>query len=281
MLRAYVSSGGGARIGATFGAVLEGERHRKFKAGSFDACLGTSAGALDAALTANGWDGRMKISLFLDTDFGAMVKPALLPFGLRKAFSVVKPMQLERLAEFIDELGLKPVEGLLINTVDAETNTHIVYCETKPKWWPADAKATLVEGAFTQLGFGTVITRSMALPGLVADDPRYMDGGIAENPLLSVLPSDAQILMVHLGYAGLLKDGGDTVPKGLLNRAMYAYERKAYELVEHLMSHYSKLRAIFPKVYDVDSTAFNLSYSAKLDMVNTARLNTKPQWEAL
>jgi|GEM_PF-4856639 len=286
-LNVFASSGGGVRIGASFGAEMEGERQGKFKPSMFDHFLGTSAGALDAALTANGWTAKQKIDFFLHVDFTHFFKPFLLPFTARKAMALAFPIKLAKLAEFIDSLAkpnpygpeLKPVPGLLINSVRADKdNRQIVFCEQKPEWLVPNDRLEVVEGAFTKEGYGKIITRSMALPGLQADDPMWFDGGVAENPLISILPTDSNIILMHLGYAGLVGEGEQAVPSGMLARAMYCYERKAYEQAEHLASHYPNLKAIKQEVYDVDSTAFDISQAQKLDMVKRGRDNSRSYW---
>lgn len=298
-LNVFASSGGGIRIGASFGAEWEGERQGKFHPDMFNCFVGTSAGALDAALTANGWTAQQKKKLFLETDFARLFTPLLMPFGWRKALALKWPISLEKLAVFIDGLGLKPTPHLFVNSVDAEQNVQVVYCEELPAWlhvdWdPVDGchysyrrnrlgekvKSIRWEPrSFSRLGFGKVLTRSMVLPGLVADDRRYKDGGVAENPLLSIFPENTNMLLMHLGYAGLVEKKGTTIPIEALDEALYAYEFKAFSFAEHLMEHYGRLTVIYPKIYDVDSTKFNLSAKEKQLMFMRAAQNTQDQWD--
>jgi len=283
MQQVYVSSGGGIRIGATFGAIKEGEKQGKFFSGNFDTYIGTSAGSLDAVMTANGWDADTKIQFFIETDFEKLFTPFLIPFGVRKAATLVldNPIKLKKLSDLIDSLNFDIAEEILVNTVDSLTNQQIVYCEKKPEWWPEQTTAKLITNAFSQYGFGKILTRSMVLPGLEADDPRYMDGGIAENPFLSALPVDSEILFMHLGYAGDVVQKGDTVPKGLLSRSLYAYEHKATTFLNHMIQHYPNLKPIYPKIYNVDSSNFALSKRDKKLMVQNAQYNCIPQWKQL
>jgi predicted acylesterase/phospholipase RssA len=279
-MKVYASSGGGIRIGATFGAIKVGEDLGKFQAIDFETYLGTSAGALDALLTANGWNGQQKGDLFLNTDFASFFTTPLVPFKARKAMAVLAPMRLEKLANWIDGLGLSWPPGLIINAVDSETNQQILYyrhghlptwaTQTDPKmrWEPMGHERTI----------GLLITRSMVLPGLVADHPKFMDGGIAENPCLSILPTDTHILLMHLGYAGLVQKNGQKYPSSLIERSFYAYEFKAYTAIEEMMERFPKLKVIWPKVYDVDSTDFNLSRAKKQNILMTSGLNTLGQW---
>ncbi|MBY0451339.1 MAG: patatin-like phospholipase family protein [Cyanobacteria bacterium] len=280
--RVYVSSGGGIRIGATWGSQLEGEKQNAFHYSMFDTFIGTSAGALDAALTANRWSAQQKLDLFFKTDFSRFFLPGglhIMPFMLRKALSAVFPMSLKRLADWIDSLGLMPVSGMLTNTVNSLTNEHIVYCEDPPLWWPASSNIKLVTQAFSTLGFGTVLTRSMALPGLNADEPEFRDGGYAENPLLSILPSDSTGVMINLGYPGNAKwHGGKNYPVAALDQAMYYVEYKNYASTQHLIAHYQALKVIYPNIFDVDSTNFALSINDKRKIVKTSIQNTQSQW---
>ena len=255
MTRIYASSGGGIRVGASFGAVLEGERQGRFNPNNFDWYVGTSAGALDAVLTANGWTGEQKKAMFLGTDFAKFFRPFLVPFGIRKALSVIAPISLDKLADFIDSLqdsnpygpALTRFDGLLINSVDAEENIQVVFCHQRPEWLPDSTRLKVQPWAFNRMSLGTILTRFMVLPGLRADDPRWQDGGVAENPLLSVLPKDANITLIHLGYAGLVKKNGDTIPKTILDQALYDYEFKAYSFAEWLMAGFSNLTVIRPR----------------------------------
>jgi hypothetical protein len=290
LTRIYASSGGGVRLGATFGAVLEGERQGRFQSDRFGWYVGTSAGALDALLTANGWTGEEKKALFLDTDFRRFFTPLLVPLGVRKMLAVMAPISLKKLAAFIDCLQdpnpygppIRQFDGLLINSVDAENNVQTVFCHQTPDWlYPAPKRVRVECWAFNRQTLGAIITRSMVLPGLRADEPRWQDGGVAENPLLSILPKDAAITLIHLGYAGLVRKNGDTAPKNALDQALYDYEFKAYSFAEHLMAGFSNLTVIRPEIYDVDSSNFELSREGKQDMVLRAMTNTRAQWAAL
>jgi len=288
-MRVFISSGGGIRVGASFGAELQGERLGRFHDSRFSHFAGTSAGALDAALTANGWACRDKVRLFLDTDFKRLFSPVV-PWGLRKVLAAKWSVSLAGLAKFIDGLGLKPVPNLFVNSVDSQDNKHVIFCEDLPDWLtltPDDAgyltshggRVRWVTGAYSQLGYGKVLTRSMVLPGLVADEPRWKDGGFGENPLLSIFSQDAQMLLVQLGYAGdVAYKKGCTVPTDLIDEVMYGIDYRSNGATSHMMEHYPGLKVICPQVYDVDSTAFDLDYDAKIDLVERGRLNSLRQW---
>lgn len=279
MVRAYISSGGGVRIGATWGAQLIGEEYSGFHYSMFDTYIGTSAGALDAALTANRWSARKKADLFLNTNFEKFFTSFFMPFAARKLLAATFPISLAKLSEWIESLGLVPVNGLLINTVNSSTNEHIVYCEDPPLWWNDSKGIQLETKAFSRLGFGDVITRSMALPGLNADEPEYRDGGYAENPLMSVLPDDTKGLMINLGYAGTATwHGGKDYPIAALDQAMYYVEYKNYYTTQQLIKRFKNLKVINPEVYDINPTDFGISSDDKKKMLVRAQLNTRNQW---
>lgn len=282
-MRFYASSGGGVRIGATFGAQLEGERQGKFLPETFDYFVGTSAGALDAAMTANGWSAKRKAELFLGTNFARFFQPTLgpiplLPFAARKAAAIIAPIKLGKLADFIDSLGLKPHPSLIFNTVDADENQQVIYCYERPSWARDDERTRweIVRGSL-----GQALVRSMVLPGLVADHPKYLDGGFAENPLLSVFPDTSTGLLISLGYQGQVEFHGQPYPTSIYDRLLYGYEFKANEYTQHLAGHLPRLKTILPKVYDVNSADFGLSRKEKQAMLDAGARNTRPQWSLL
>lgn len=293
-IRVYASSGGGVRIGGTFGAAMAGEMLGKFRPGAFDWYAGTSAGALDAVLTANGWTGRQKAKLFANTDFSRFFAPFLVPYAARKALALVRPIPMDKLAAFFASLTkendfgprLLTLRRVIINTVDTLDNLQVVYCANVPEWIDTrrDSRGYLLSHndrirwvcELTPDTLPTMLARSMALPGLVADDKRFMDGGVNENPLLSVFPEDAEVVLMSLGYAG---DTG--IPGSLLDRALYAYEFKAKSMLEYVLRHYPGARVIRPEVYDVDPAAFNLRRDEREAMILKGFTNSRPQWAAM
>ncbi|MEB3286573.1 MAG: patatin-like phospholipase family protein [Vampirovibrionales bacterium] len=280
--RIFATTGGGVRIGGSFGAELEGERLGKFDPSVFDYYIGTSSGSLDAALTANGWSARQKVDFFIENNFTQFFTPPWMPFSLRKALTLFAPIQLKKFADYIDGLNLTPLPGLLINAVDSQLNKQVVYCEKKPDWWVDIPGTALRENAFSDLGYGTILTRSMALPGLRADHPKFKDGGFAENTILTMIPRDADILMINLGYAGDTQwPSGNTFPLMALEDLLYLIEYKNYYYVRFISTHFPNLKTIYPSIFDVDSTTFNLTQSEKTSMVERAMANTSAQWQAL
>lgn len=269
----YSCSGGGIRGGAVFGAQLAAKHEGKWHPEKFDSITGDSFGALEAALTANGWTPEEKIEFFVSTYFPKLF--TRLPWSIRQSLSLIKPLSLEGVAKKIDKLGLKSSPKLFINTWDIVTGRQIIYCEKKPDWFESDKYTVFVENAFNGLGFGTVITRSMALPGLIADDYRYIDGGISEHPPLSFIPKNHHILMITLGYAGLLRP----IQKGFVERAFYAYEVKSKLFMEKCLSEFTDIYVVNPKIYDISSLAFNLTKEEKKILVQRGYENTLEYWQ--
>lgn len=284
----FCSSGGGIRIGASWGAESEGERQAKFHWSMYDTFIGTSAGALDAALTANRWGAKDKKRLYLETDFGRLFAPPLIPFGLRKAIAPAWPISLQKLADFIDGLGLKPHPGLMVNSVSRQGGITKIWCEEIPGWVAPvqDAKGRMtshdgrfqwIPGTFTREGFGRPLVRSMVLPGLKADDDS-MDGGWGYNGLLPLFTPDTRITFMNLGYAGQ----GPTAQKEgflhLVDELMFGFEYKAYLHNKDVMADYPGAKVIYPKVWDVDSSAFNLSRKNREAVFFRGADNSAGQW---
>lgn len=287
-MKVYVSSGGGVRVGASFGAAMAGESLNTFKPADFDYFAGTSAGALDAALTANGWTAAQKQKMFLDTDFSNFFTPAMVPFVVRELAAAMLPISTRKLQAFYSSLclpnpfgpALKFTENLFINTVDSADNIQVIYCQTIPDWAKtsrgADGKWYSPGGRIRWelcLDLPLAMVRSSALPGMVSDDLRYMDGGVAENPLLSIFPADADILLMMLGYPG------DTNPKTLIKRLGFAYDFKAYTAAAAAMDMFPNIRAIQPRVFNVSSASFNINRRQKQAMIQAGFDNTLDQWK--
>lgn len=282
-MKVFSCTGGGARGIAVVGALHQGEVQGKFNPTSFDAHMGDSFGALIAALTAAGWPTVAMRTLFLNTEFDKLLSPV--PWGMRLPMVVLKQVHLDRVARFIDDLRLPVRDNLFINSWDAQDNVQTIFCEKKPVWAAENpaVKTVWVENAFSDTknhGYGRVITRSMALPGLVADDDRWMDGGLGEHPPLSFIPTDADILMINLGFAGLV-GGAAGIPKGILDRGLYAYEVAASIRQQYAMECFPKMQVINLKIYDVSSTAFSMSTEEKCNAMIRAFDNTRDQWSAL
>ena len=295
-MKVFISSGGGVRVGSSFGASEAGEVAGKIQAGCFDWYAGTSAGALDAALSANGWTGGQKSALFLQTDFGKFFKPFLIPFGLRKNLIGLNiPISLRKLHKFYESLTIEnpfgpPLirfENLLINSVDTQENIHVVYCEVIPPFiqvngqgYSHNGRIKWIKGAFSnpEIGIAGALCDSQALPGLRSIRPHMKDGGIAQNPLLSVFPVDSQILMINLGYAGKVEKHGHDFPVQVLDEALYAYEFRAHEATSELIQRYPDLTAIHPGGYHQDSSDFAANATKRAFMVADGFSNTMPQW---
>ena len=279
-MKVYVSSGGGVRIGATFGAVWKGEQIGAFQASDFDCFAGTSAGALDAALTANGWTGVDKYHLFMHTDFSKFFKPFFMPYAVREALALQWPISLTKLHDFYSSLckpnkigpALRFTPNLYINTVDTAKNEQVIYINNGGNTIPWDRKDDDLGSYRLCTDLATALVESSALPGLRATNPYSMDGGIAENPLLSIFPDDAEMTVIQLGYPGR------TDRKNIIQDLMYAYDFKAYLAAQYELDRFKNLRLIKPYVYDIPSSAFNLSDAEKLSVFNRGANNSIAQW---
>lgn len=280
-LKVLACSGGGIRCLATAGALMAAEAVGIDLQG-FDYYTGDSSGSLIAALCANGWTGREIAELLINTDIPKLVTP--LPWAVRKPLILAKPIRLEGMARFFDSLDLKPEVPLVINSWDAEDNVQTLFCETLPEDVNLAGTSAVPTRwqfeAFSDLGYGTILTRSMALPGLLADSTRWMDGALGEHPPLSWLPAETELTLINLGFSGLVEKAGDSRPKHLIERALYAYEVTATVSQNRGLARFNNPKVIDPKIYDVDSIAFDLKPSEKKALVRRAFTQSLPQWEA-
>jgi predicted acylesterase/phospholipase RssA len=285
-MKALSIAGGGVRGIALAGVLRAGEMMGHYHPHRYDIITGDSFGALVAALAANHWSPLEMASFFERSDFKGLLS-GWIPWKIRELGILAKPVELNRVAAYLDSLQLEPVNGLVINAWDAEDNAQVLYCHRKPEGVieSATVKTVWVENAFTDLGFGTVLTRSMALPGLVADSRRWMDGGLGEHPPLSFLPADADVTAIVLGFPGTVNRGGDTTPNGLLKRALYAYEVTAATRHRMALARFAKLKVIDPRLYDlaspvknVDTADFNIDRDTKRALFRQGKLGSYSQW---
>ena len=280
-MKALTITGGGAR-GISVGGVLHaGARMKRFYPGSFDVITGDSFGALVAALVANGWSSSRIINLFAETDMDKLL--TRIPWKYRKPLILLKAVKLKRVSKFIDNIRpkLRSSNRLFINTWDSHANEQVIYCEEKPEWAvdKPNVPVRWEEDAFNRLGFGKVITRSMALPGLEADDPRYLDGGVSEHPPMSFIPRNTPVLLINLGFAGLVVTSGSNVPDSIVDRVQESFDVKAHLYLEKMKNEFHNLYELNPKMYDVSATKFDLSKSRRLGIMRLAEQRTKPRWE--
>lgn len=279
-IKALVLAGGGVRGLATVGAVMRGVYEKAINLAEFDVVTGDSFGALVAAMITNGYQMEEISEALTSVDIAKLV--SFIPWSLRRLTIPVHPLKLKGIARFIDEdLNLKPNSRLIFNTWDCLTDNEIVYTSDTPPWLKASiyTRPVFKHTGTDKVSLGTLLTRSMALPGLEADDTRYMDGGIGQHPPLDILPSDASIVFIDLGYAGLIPTQGIKKPVGVLNRAMYAYEVAASLNQKRALSRFTDLTIIDPKVYDVDSTNFGLSKDQREALVIRAFSSTETAWK--
>lgn len=302
-MKIFVSGGGGVRIGETFGAEIEGERQLKFHPSMFQWFGGTSAGALDAVLTANGWKAKQKATLFIETDFAKFFTLPMVPFSARKIMAVKWPMKMNKLADFFNSLtkpnkfgpALTRFDNLLVNTVDCEENIHVIYCENLPDWFQYDSpdgddnifyshngNLKWIRRAFSRFALGKILTESMCLPGLMAEDESKLDGGVCENPLFTAFPKDAELMIMDLGYSGHLVNGnGQLYPKETIDRALYSFEFKAHHLTAHLLKEYPAARVVYPSEYKEDSANFGISKQGRAALVASGQNKSAPQWASM
>lgn len=277
-MKLFSCTGGGVRGIAVAGVLQQGAQQGRWDSDRFDIITGDSFGALIAALVANQWTPQEMGDLFVKTDFKQLL--TTMPWQVRKPLLAVSPISLHRIKALIDNLQLKSSPKLFINTWDAESNQQVIYCEQKPAWAEKTPgiPTVWIENAYTDLGFGTVITRSMALPGLEADHRQWMDGGLSEHPPLAFVPRTVEAFIINLGYAGLVPHNGNTIPKTLLDRALYAYEVTASTRQRMVLSQFTQCIEINPLIYDVDSIDFSLTAAQKQALIDRGSEATKAQW---
>lgn len=282
-------TGGGARGGAALGVLQMGTLLNKWDQNDQDFFCGDSFGSFVAAGLANMWTPHQLGKIFCDTNFRRMLDPLLLayvPWSIRKLTLPLYQGRLARLADWIDEfLDFDPdiaEDRLFVNVVDTERNQQVVYCEYAPSWLKKQPGVVILEGQFSRLGYGTILTRSMALPGLLADSPQWMDGGVSEHPPLSFIPRDSNIYLIDQGYAGQVQHGPtDTQPRNMLSRGMYAYEFKAARHQDRLIGEFPNLKRLRSKIYEVDSMDMAVSREKKKWMVATAAERSREDWHLI
>lgn len=273
-------SGGGIRALASIGALLAAEQ-AGIPLTRFQAFTGNSSGALLAAMLASGWRPLQMAHAVVQAPFSTLLSP--LPWQWRRNLVVVKPVQLAGLTRWLASLNLVPTQPLLINAWNCETNRQTLYTNRRSNWQRTPhvaLKTDWSEEGITPQNLPTVLARSMALPGLLADHPRWMDGALGEHPPLEAIPTETPVVLINLGYAGLLSnDLADTIPRSILQRALYAYEVTATINQKRAFSRLSNLIEIQPRIYDVDSTAFDLSPKEKWEIILRGYRNTLFQWQ--
>lgn len=352
MLKIVSKTGGGARGPALAGAELACDEAGRWHPDSYDCFTGDSFAGLDVALTVCGWDTRQKIDLYVDTSFSRLISP--FPWSFRKyigALNANLQMKLDGVRKFIDDLALDPSkcgDRLVVPVSDLTSDAVIYYCEKKPAWAMdmTGRDSIWVENAFSSksLGFGRVLTRGMALPGLLADVPWAMDGGLWEHPPMGFMPLESNILQFDLGYPGLAHFGdtstlithstltgstsyidvedrsfmrlgqtvvinskkyvvrglpsydryrveiyphanfklGDcvypvdeTVPKTMLDRALYAYDVAAADRQKWMRRVYPRTERLHIAEYKIASLDLDINKDEKLAMIDRARRNVK------
>ncbi|HYF35456.1 MAG TPA: hypothetical protein VD994_09220 [Prosthecobacter sp.] len=298
-LNVLAATGGGIRGVALAGVLLQGilagkvparnpvPGHYVLMADHYDAICGDSSASLILAMFAQGMSAETIFDILAETEFQTLFKPFFMPWALRKNLMAVKPCRLDGMAKWIDRLARvyrwRPLDNFFCNAWDAQNNQHVIFCESIPDWGHDhyDVMGIVFQpGAFSELGWGTVLTRSMTLPGLIADQARWCDGGIAGHPPVNFVPLDANLTVLNLGYPGLLPGKGDQ-DTGILAKAMECYEVTASYAQRRMLEEFPNRIEINPQIYDVDSTDFAMSEDAKRAMIMRAMRNTATQWAAV
>lgn len=280
-LKVLAITGGGMRGMVVPGVLQAGIDKRRVNMSNFHVFTGDSFGALLAVLFGCGWSPD-DVQHFLEgTDVSKLLSP--IPWAVRKPMLAVKPVSLDGVAAFIDKLNLPPREGIFINAWDISQDCQVIFCETKPDWAvdnPA-VKTVWVEKAFSELGYGKCVARSMSLLVLQADDPKWFDGGVGEHPPVSFLPVNSSILCVNLGYAGLIDYGGTNIPKGVRDRALYAIDVMGYNRQQYALTEFPHMIQVDPEAYHIDTMAMDMPARGKYACYQHGYNKTLDRWNSL
>lgn len=294
-MKALAASGGGIRGIAHVGCLdacldfdilpsvtheSHGVYREKLDISQFDAFCGDSSASLIMAMVVNGWSIELMRGVILDTEFKKFF--TFMPWGFRLTMAPFKPIELKKFAKWIDSLGFKPenADKLFVNAWDADNNQHVIFCNKKPDWAVNDTvlDEIWVEDAFHNESYGTVLTRSMTLPGLRADHPKWKDGGIASHPPVHFLPEHTDLTLFNLGYAGLVPG---KPKRDFISDANECFQVAAHSSQGRMLSKFTGMTEINPRIYDVSSTSFNLSRKEKEDLIDRAYNNVVDDFDVL
>lgn len=285
MLNAFGIQGCGARTGGAIGAIHAASKLEKWHPEFFDVITGDSFGSFVAAMIANNYSTQKMVDIYVEKDFtdffvcmAALWKARYFASWSNSNLSV----KMNKVADFLNnELKLQGSPRLFINTWDAKANCQIIYCEKKPEWVIDDQRIPTVweENAYERYTVGTCIARSMCLPGLMADEPRFMDGGLGDHPALTFIPRDSNLLFINSGFAGLVTKWPQTVPLSSIDRAMYAYDVKAAIFNNFMLAEFPNKTVIQPKVYNYSALDLDMNKATKKEVIAAGMLNSTPQWK--
>lgn len=254
-------SGGGVRIYGLIGA-LAAAQELGIDFSQFDIIQATSSGSIVGLMLQSGMDPRqvlleskhLPIKSFVDTGF----------LGLSLFFGGFSN---KKLGIWANSLNVEPSDRLVVNTFDKTTNSQKIFTKKD----------------YEQKGYGYALRCSTCYPvAFTPIDGKYIDGGVCENPLMLNLNEDDQILCIHLGYAGEVKDPKFT--KGFLGRVesgIKALEFLNYQSFAFMVDKFPNIDIIRPKIYDVPSVNFWISDKERDEMIKRGKQNTKEQWKAI
>jgi len=254
-------SGGGVRIYGTIGALVKAEE-MGIDFTQFDVIQATSSGTIVALMLLSGMTPKEIEKKALELPLETFIDMG--PFGLKFLFWGVSN---EGLSKWADSLELTPTDKLVINTFDSQTNKQYIFTKED----------------YAKHGYGYATKCSTRYPGVMTPvDGKYLDGGVAENPVVLNLEPDDQILCVYLGYAGEVQH-----PKFHLNllrrleEAVYTIEYLNYRAFNFMIDKFENMDIIWPKIYGVSSVNFWITKDDMKKMIQEGKDNTEQQWDSI
>ncbi len=273
-----VLSGGSVRAAAQIGVLKALEEYCLEP----EVVVGTSGGAIVAALYAGGLSARQLEELFLayssskgeivDLNWkGAIL--ALLTWDVRLLSGAVRGVGLEKIiARSLPVNSFKELSkcDLLIPAVNLNNGQQTVFCE------PEKLGLTLENGEYagyhvrSDLTISQAVRASISIPGIfvpaVFDDAQgecYVDGGLRDGYPINIavrLGRAGRIIGVNLGYAGMRRDCVSAAgPVEILSQSLDIMMRAQYEdrLSDPALSQ-SQIMTINPLIYDIGT--FEVEY---------------------
>jgi NTE family protein len=277
---ALVLSGGSVRAAAHVG-VLKALAAYKLQP---DMVVGTSGGAIVAALYARGLDPAELEALFLqyraarrqlvDLNWPGFLA-ALLRLDIKYVSGVVRGRALERLikeqlgeVQHFDQLGKVQ---LLIPTVNLNTGQQVVFCDYRRLGIPLENGEYANFQVRDHLTIAQAVRASISIPGVFvpAAFPKaspgdcYVDGGVRNGYPLTVavkLGRARQIIGVNLGYAGMRREAVcANGPFEVLSQSLDIMMRGQYrDILGDADVQRCRILTINPLIYDIGT--FEVEY---------------------
>src|SRR5690554_1213760 len=276
---ALVLSGGSVRAAAHVG-VLKALSAYNLEP---DLVVGTSGGAIVAALYASGLSGQELEDIFLEyrdakRDLVDLNWPgflaALLKLNIKYVPGVVRGKALKRLiTEQLGETQLFSQLGkvqLLIPTVNLNTGQQVVFCDYRRLGIPEKDGEYANFQVRDHLSIAQAVRASNSIPGVFtpayfAESPGdcYVDGGVRNGYPLSVavkLGRAQHIIGVNLGYAGMRREAVcSNGPFEVLSQSLDIMMRGQYrDVLNDSDVRRSRIMTINPLIYDIGT--FELEY---------------------